>query len=317
MSHTPAVEAVGLRKRYGTTDALAGLDLVVPSGTVHGILGPNGAGKTTTVRVLSTLIRADSGTARVAGFDVRTQAAHVRSRIGLVGQHAAVDELLTGRQNLLLFGRLYHLDPTRAARRADDLLNAFRLADAGDKAVRHYSGGMRRRLDLAVGLLVAPSVLFLDEPTTGLDPRARAEVWDAVRGLAASGTTVVLTTQYLEEADQLADAVSVVDGGRVIAQGTPDELKADLGADRLDVTVRHAADLPTAAELLGRLSGADVETDADRMRLSAAVHDRVGALTEFLRASEDTDLAIEDVTVRRPTLDEVFLTLTDRTEVPA
>ncbi|MGW9309856.1 ATP-binding cassette domain-containing protein [Saccharomonospora azurea] len=312
MSHTaPAVEATGLRKRYGTTHALDGLDLVVPRGTVHGLLGPNGAGKTTTVRVLSTLVRADAGTARVAGFDVNTQAAHVRSRIALVGQNAAVDEILTGRQNLLLFGRLSHLGSAQAARRADDLLAAFRLTEAGGRPVKQYSGGMRRRLDLAVGLLLAPSVLFLDEPTTGLDPRARAEMWDAVRALADSGTTVVLTTQYLEEADQLADAVSVVAGGKVIAQGTPDELKGRLGGDRLDVTLRHTSDVAAAAELLRRVCGAAVDTDADRARLSVPVADRVGTLGRFLREVEETGLAIEDVTVRRPTLDEVFLRLTD------
>ncbi|EHR63049.1 daunorubicin resistance protein DrrA family ABC transporter ATP-binding protein [Saccharomonospora cyanea] len=310
MSAVLAVEAIGLRKRYGTTNALDGLDLVVPPGTVHGVLGPNGAGKTTTVRVLSTLVRADSGTARVAGFDVSTQAEHVRRSIGLVGQNAAVDETLTGRQNLVMFGRLYHLTPAQAARRADELLAAFRLTEAGGKPVKQYSGGMRRRLDLAAGLLTAPSVLFLDEPTTGLDPRARTEMWEAVRELAASGTTVILTTQYLEEADQLADAVSVVDGGRVIAQGTPDELKGLVGGDRLDVTVRRTSDLTAAAELLRRVSDADVHTDAERARLSAPVADRVGTLSDFLRAVEKDGLAIEDVTVRRPTLDEVFLQLT-------
>ncbi|OQO92464.1 daunorubicin/doxorubicin resistance ABC transporter ATP-binding protein DrrA [Saccharomonospora piscinae] len=310
MSPAPAVAASALRKRYGTTDALDGLNLVVPPGTVHGILGPNGAGKTTAVRVLSTLVRADSGTARVAGFDVATQATLVRRSIGLVGQNAAVDEILTGRQNLVLFGRLHHLRSAAATRRAGELLDAFGLTEAADKPVKQYSGGMRRRLDLAAGLLTAPSVLFLDEPTTGLDPRARTEMWESVRELAASGTTVILTTQYLDEADHLADAVSVVDGGRVIAQGTPDELKGRLGGDRLDVTVRDAADLVPAAELLQRVTGGDVHTDADRRRASAPVTDRVTALGTVLRAVEGEHFGVEDVTIRRPTLDEVFLHLT-------
>ncbi|CAM3029129.1 ATP-binding cassette domain-containing protein [Saccharomonospora xinjiangensis] len=310
MNPAPAVEAAGLRKRYGTTNALDGLDLLVPSGTVHGILGPNGAGKTTTVRVLSTLARADSGTARVAGFDVRAQAPQVRRNIGLVGQHAAVDEILTGRQNLVMFGRLYHLSASDAARRADELLTAFRLSEAAGKPVKGYSGGMRRRLDLAAGLLTAPPVLFLDEPTTGLDPRARTEMWDAVRELAAMKTTVILTTQYLEEADQLADAISVVDGGKVVAQGTPDELKARIGGDRLDVTVHRADELPAAAGLLSRVCGTDVHTDADRNRLSAPVSDRVGTLGAFLRAVDEAGLTVEDVSIRRPTLDDVFLRLT-------
>ncbi|WP_024874958.1 daunorubicin resistance protein DrrA family ABC transporter ATP-binding protein [Saccharomonospora piscinae] len=310
MSPAPAVAASALRKRYGTTDALDGLNLVVPPGTVHGILGPNGAGKTTAVRVLSTLVRADSGTARVAGFDVATQATLVRRSIGLVGQNAAVDEILTGRQNLVLFGRLHHLRSAAATRRAGELLDAFGLTEAADKPVKQYSGGMRRRLDLAAGLLTAPSVLFLDEPTTGLDPRARTEMWESVRELAASGTTVILTTQYLDEADHLADAVSVVDGGRVIAQGTPDELKGRLGGDRLDVTVRAAADLVPAAELLQRVTGGDVHTDADRRRASAPVTDRVTALGTVLRAVEAEQFGVEDVTIRRPTLDEVFLHLT-------
>ncbi|PXY21212.1 ATP-binding cassette domain-containing protein [Prauserella muralis] len=310
-SPEPAIEANGLRKRYGDTAALDGFDLVVPAGTVHGLLGPNGAGKTTAVRILSTLLRPDSGTARVAGFDVVRAHQHVRYRIGLVGQHAAVDEVLSGRQNLVMFGRLYHLGTRAAERKADELLNRFRLTDAGNKPVKQYSGGMRRRLDLAVSLVLAPSVLFLDEPTTGLDPRARNEVWDEVRGLAATGTTVLLTTQYLEEADQLADAISVIDEGRVIAEGTPDELKRRIGADRIDVVVHDSVDLGRAADLLAKVAGAETTTDVDRRQVSAPVHDRMAALTELVRAFTDEGLAAEDVALRRPTLDEVFLRLTN------
>lgn len=222
---TPQIQAEGLRKRYGAAYALDGFDLSVPAGTLHGLLGPNGAGKTTAVRVLSTLLRHDDGVARVAGFDVATEPAKVRAAIGVVGQQTAVDELLSGRQNLVLFGRLHHLGRREATRRADDLLARFDLADTGSKPVSAYSGGMRRRLDLAASLLAAPRVLFLDEPTTGLDPRSRIEVWRAVRSLVADGTTVLLTTQYLEEADRLADRISLVEHGRVIAEGSPVELK--------------------------------------------------------------------------------------------
>jgi ABC-2 type transport system ATP-binding protein len=300
----------GLRKRYGETEALAGLDLAVPAGTVHGLLGPNGAGKTTAVRILATLIRCDGGRAEVAGFDVARQADRVRHHIGLVGQHAAVDEMLSGRQNLALFGRLYHLGGAAADRRADELLGRFGLADTGRRPVKHYSGGMRRRLDLAASLILAPPVLFLDEPTTGLDPRGRAEVWATIRSLVASGTTVLLTTQYLDEADQLADAISVVDAGRVIATGSPDELKSRLGADRIDVVVRRGDDLPTAVDLVRAVAEGEPAVDADTRRVSAPVRDRVAALTGLVRALHDRDVAAEDIAVRRPTLDEVFVQLT-------
>ncbi|MBE3015716.1 ATP-binding cassette domain-containing protein [Microbispora sp. NEAU-D428] len=311
---THAVVAEGLRKRYGDTAALDGVDLAVGEGTVHGLLGPNGAGKTTAVRILTTLLRPDGGTARVAGFDVVRQAADVRRSIGLVGQHAALDEVLSGRQNLVMFGRLHHLRPAAARARADELLARFGLADTGTRPVGHYSGGMRRRLDLAVGMICSPPVLFLDEPTTGLDPRGRTEVWDAVRGLVAAGTTVLLTTQYLEEADQLASRVSVVDAGRVVAEGSPDELKSALGGDRLDVVVRHTADLPATAAIAGRVAGAtgdvSVDVDADSRRVSAPVRDRSAALPEVLRALDAAGIAVADIAVRRPTLDEVFLHLT-------
>ncbi|MER7778258.1 ATP-binding cassette domain-containing protein [Streptomyces sp. NPDC096191] len=306
-----AITVEGARKKYGRKDALDGLDLTVTRGTVHGVLGPNGAGKTTLVRILSTLLRPDAGRIDVAGHDVATQAYAVRLRIGLLGQHAALDEELGGRQNLEMFGRLHHLGARRARARADELLARFELADTGRKPVSAYSGGMRRRLDLAASLITEPEVLFLDEPTTGLDPRGRAEVWDSVRSLVGGGTTVLLTTQYLEEADQLADRISVVDAGRVVADGTADELKAAIGGDRVDVVLRDAGQLGAAVALLP-LTG--VRVDPDRRLLSAPVTDRMTALSGVVRALEEAGLEAEDVALRRPTLDEVFLHLTDRTK---
>ncbi|MGY3519989.1 ATP-binding cassette domain-containing protein [Micromonospora sp. PTRAS2] len=317
-----AIAAEGLRKRYGDAPALDGFDLRVRPGTVCGLLGPNGAGKTTAVRILSTLLRPDAGRAEVAGFDVARRPDQVRHRIGLVGQRAAVDEVLSGHENLVIFGRLCHLGAKRARQRADELLDRFGLADAGGRPVKAYSGGMRRRLDLAAGMILAPAVLFLDEPTTGLDPRSRNEVWEAVRELVRAGTTVLLTTQYLDEADRLADRISVLDGGRVIAEGTPDDLKARLGGDRIDLVVRDAADLAAAGAQLGRVTGGEPEVDPDRRLVSARVEHRAGALTEVLRALDAVGVAVEDVALRRPTLDEVFLHLTGRRtetaeEVPA
>jgi ABC-2 type transport system ATP-binding protein len=306
-----AIVAQGLRKRYGETVALAGLDLEVPSGIVCGLLGPNGAGKTTAVQILTTLRVADAGRAEVAGFDVARQGAQVRRHVGLVGQSAAVDEILSGRQNLVLFGRLLRLGAAGARRRADELLERFGLADAGGKAVKDYSGGMRRRLDLAASLILSPPVLFLDEPTTGLDPRGRNEVWAAVRGLVDGGTTVLLTTQYLEEADQLAGAIAVIDHGRVIAEGSPDELKARLGGDRIDVVVHDAGTLADAAAIVGAAAGGEPELDRDRRRVSAPVRDRMAALDEVMRGLSDARIEAEDVALRRPTLDEVFLALTE------
>ena len=306
-----AITVEGARKKYGKKDALDGLDLTVTRGTVHGVLGPNGAGKTTLVRILSTLLRPDAGRIEVAGHDVATQAYAVRLRIGLLGQHAALDEELGGRQNLEMFGRLHHLGARRARARAGELLARFELTDTGRKPVSAYSGGMRRRLDLAASLITEPEVLFLDEPTTGLDPRGRTEVWDSVRSLVGGGTTVLLTTQYLEEADQLADRISVVDAGRVVADGTADELKAAIGGDRVDVVLRDAGQLGAAVALLP-LTG--VRVDPDRRLLSAPVTDRMTALSGVVRALEEAGLEAEDVALRRPTLDEVFLHLTDRTK---
>jgi len=305
-----AVTAHALRRRFGPVEALAGVDLAIPAGSVHGLLGPNGAGKTTLVRILTTLLRATDGTATVAGFDVRREPDRVRAHIGLVGQHAAVDEILSGRQNLEMFGRLHHLGRVRARSRAGELLEEFGLADTGSRPVSTYSGGMRRRLDLAASLITAPPVLFLDEPTTGLDPRSRGEVWDAVRALVAGGTTVLLTTQYLEEVDRLAEQVTVIDHGRVIASGTPSALKGQLGGDRLDVVVTDLVDLPAAAALLARVTGNTPDTDDDNRRAGVAVSDRMAALTATVRALADAGIAVEDVTLRRPTLDEVFLHLT-------
>ncbi|MBC2903956.1 ATP-binding cassette domain-containing protein [Streptomyces cupreus] len=304
-----AITVEGAHKKYGEKKALDGLDLRVARGTVHGVLGPNGAGKTTLVRVLSTLLRPDSGRIEVAGHDVVTESRAVRVRIGLLGQHAALDEELGGRQNLELFGRLYHLGARHARVRADELLERFGLTDTGRKAVRQYSGGMRRRLDLAASLITDPEVLFLDEPTTGLDPRGRAEVWTAVRSLVGGGTTVLLATQYLEEADQLADRISVVDAGRVVADGTADELKAATGGDRIDVVLRDAGQLGAAVALLP-FDPAGVRVDTDRRLLSAPVTDRMAALSGVVRALQEAGIEAEDVALRRPTLDEVFLHLT-------
>jgi ABC-2 type transport system ATP-binding protein len=307
-----AIRAEGLGKRYAARRVLDGFDLTVPAGTVCGLLGPNGAGKTTAVRILATLLRLDEGRAEVAGYDVMRQADQVRRRIGLLGQHVALDEMLSGRQNLVLFGKLLHLGGAAARQRADSLLERFGLSETGEKPVKQYSGGMRRRLDLAASLILAPQVLFLDEPTTGLDPRGRAEVWEAVRALVAGGTTVLLTTQYLDEADQLADSIAVIDTGRVIARGTPRELKSALGGDRLDIVARSVADLPAATAIVGRMCAGEPAIDRDNRRISAPVRDRVAALTGVARALDDAGIAVEDIALRRPTLDEVFLHLTTR-----
>jgi ABC-2 type transport system ATP-binding protein len=304
------IRAVGLSHSFGAKAALDGLDLEVAEGTVCGLLGPNGAGKTTAVRVLATLLRADGGHAEVAGIDVAADPAGVRRLIGLTGQASTVDDILTGRENLELWGRLFHLSRRDARRRADELLEQFGLTDAADRRAKHYSGGMRRRLDIASSLVLAPRVFFLDEPTTGLDPRNRGEVWAALRGLVAGGTTVLMTTQYLDEADQLADQVVVLDNGRKVAEGTPAELKSRLGGDRISVQVREAHDLTPVASILARVTNAEAELDRTLLRASAPVRDRVAALTALVRALDDAMLDVDDISVRRPTLDEVFLHLT-------
>ena len=305
-----AIEAQGLTKRYKDVVALAGVDLSVPRGTVLGLLGPNGAGKTTTVRVLTTLLTPDAGTARVAGVDVLADPAGVRSRIGLSGQYAAVDEYLTGYENLEMVGRLYHLGRRRARLRARELLDQFGLADAANRPAKTYSGGMRRRLDLAGALVADPEVIFLDEPTTGLDPKARLDMWEVIASLVAGGTTLLLTTQYLEEADRLADDIVVIDHGRVIARGTSRELKAQIGGERVEITVVDRDRVEQARDLLVDLASGEPTLDRASGSLVVPVTGGAGALSEALRRLADADVALEDVGLRRPTLDEVFLTLT-------
>jgi len=312
-----AIEASGLVKRYKDVTALDGFDLEVASGSVHGLLGPNGAGKTTAVRVLTTLIRPDGGTARVAGYDVMSDPQAVRRRIGLAGQYAAVDEVLTGRQNLILFGKLFHLGASGARRRADELLEQFQLADAADKAAKSYSGGMRRRLDLAASMILAPHIMFLDEPTTGLDPRGRNEVWAAIRDLVQGGTTVLLTTQYLDEADRLADQISVIDRGRTIVTGTPSDLKNTVGADQIEVQAAAGTDLARVAAAFEGVATATPEVSPELMRVVAPVGDRVAALTALAARLNADGVAVDDISLRRPTLDDVFLQLTGhRAEEP-
>jgi ABC-2 type transport system ATP-binding protein len=310
-----AVAMSGLHKRYGRTHALRGLDLTVAPGTICGLLGPNGAGKTTAVRVLATLAAPSAGQARVAGYDVVRHPDEVRRRIGFTGQHAALDEGITGRQNLCLLGRLHHLGARGARRRADELLARFALADAADRLVRTYSGGMRRRLDLIASLITRPEVLFLDEPTTGLDPHSRNEIWATVRQLAAEGTTVLLTTQYLDEADQLAGDIVVVDHGVAIASGSPDELKEMIGV-RVEATLADAARLETAARILRELTGCPAATEPEERRVSANTGGgRPVSLPRLIRELDAAGVEALDVALRRPSLDEVFLTLTgDDTE---
>ncbi len=312
------IRAQGLVKTYGKLRALDGLDLAVPEGTVLALLGPNGAGKTTAVRILATLLKADGGTAEVAGLDVRRKAGAVRSKIGLSGQYAAVDEYLTGFENLDMIARLYGLRRRDARDRAHELLERFGLTDASNRPVKTYSGGMRRRLDLAGALVASPLILFLDEPTTGLDPRSRIEMWDVIVELVRGGTTLLLTTQYLEEADRLANDIVVIDHGRAIAHGTADELKAQVGGERVEIVAASAADVPMARDVLAQLAeGGAVEVDERTRRLTAPVTGGAAVLTEALRRLDAAGVGLHDVALRRPTLDDVFLTLTGRhTEVP-
>jgi ABC-2 type transport system ATP-binding protein len=311
-----AIEAVGLEKSFGQTHALAGLDLVIDQGKILGVLGPNGSGKTTAVRVLTTLLRPDRGMARVAGYDVVTQAPQVRRQIGLAGQSAALDESLSGSGNLVMIGQLCRLRRQRAQQRAEELLSRFDLADAADRGVKTYSGGMRRRLDLAASLVSRPPILFLDEPTTGLDPRSRLVLWDIIRTLVADGTTVLLTTQYLEEADQLADRIVVIDEGSVIAQGTSDELKAEVGGDRIEVTVAPESDLTAARAVLARHAEGEVHMDPERRVVNASVPAGARALPAIAAAMSTAGVLMDDLGKLRPSLDDVFLTLTGRATDP-
>jgi ABC-2 type transport system ATP-binding protein len=310
-----AITAEGLVKVYKSRKsevrALDGIDLEVAEGTVLGLLGPNGAGKTTTVRILATLLKPDAGRATVAGFDVVRQADQLRRVIGLSGQYAAVDENLTGRENLWMFGRLYQLPSREAGRRADELLEQFDLADAADRVVKTYSGGMRRRLDLGSALIGRPQLLFLDEPTTGLDPRSRLGMWEVIRDLVREGTTLLLTTQYLEEADALADVIAVVDHGKIIARGTADELKSQVGGERIEVVVRDRAVMPQAMELLSADCHGDVTLDEHTRRLTVpASGGGATVLVQVVRDLDEAGIVIDDIGLRRPTLDDVFLALT-------
>ncbi|GAA2791124.1 ATP-binding cassette domain-containing protein [Saccharopolyspora taberi] len=304
-----AIQAEGLVKRFGDTTALAGIDLEVPTGTILGVLGPNGAGKTTAVRILATLLRPDAGRAVVAGHDVAREPVSVRARIGLTGQYASVDEELSGLENLVLIGRLLELSRRDARARATELLERFDLTDAASRAIRTYSGGMRRRLDLAASLVGRPDVLYLDEPTTGLDPRSRNQVWDLVRTLSDEGVTVLLTTQYLEEADQLADRISVIDRGRVVADGRADELKRRTGGQTLQVRPSDLSDLPVVRGLLAELTDAAPHVDEDTGLLTAPVDDPV-LLSTLVRRLDDAGITADELALRLPSLDEVFLAIT-------
>jgi ABC-2 type transport system ATP-binding protein len=308
MTRSPAIEAEGLVKHFGDTVAVDGVSFVVPEGSVLGLLGPNGAGKTTTVRMMTTLTRPTAGTGRVAGHDILTDPAAVRRSMGLTGQAATVDELLTGKENLRLIGSLYGLDAGYIRRATDELLERFSLSDAGDRIAKTYSGGMRRRLDLAVSLIATPPVLFLDEPTTGLDPRSRVELWDVLRELVADGTTLLLTTQYLEEADQLADNIVVIDRGTVIAEGTPLQLKDQSGAAALVVTVSHGPDLQRAETLL-RPHVREVHVDAGARQLTAPA-EGLAHMTRVAGIFDESGIVLDDIGLKRPSLDDVFLHLT-------
>jgi ABC-2 type transport system ATP-binding protein len=304
----PAVSVTGLVKSYGSVRALVGVDLEVAHGTVLGLLGPNGAGKTTIIRILTTLLKPDAGTAEVDGLDVVRDAARLRERIGLAGQYAAVDENLTGLENLTMVGRLYGQPRAAAKRRGEELLERFDLTDAAHRPTKTYSGGMRRRLDLAAALVARPPVLFLDEPTTGLDPRSRLQLWETIERLVGEGTTVVLTTQYLDEADRLATEVAVIDHGRVIAEGTPDELKDRVGGERLEIRLEDPAQADVAVGALASMTDDSPKVKADLV--TVGVRRRDGAIVEAVRRLDRAGVGVEDIALRRPTLDDVFLALT-------
>ncbi len=308
-----AIVVAGLRKSFKDLEVLKGIDLTVARGSILALLGPNGAGKTTIIRILSTLLPPDGGQALVNGFDVSREGGQVRKSIGLTGQYAAVDEYLTGEENLLMLGRLYRLSIADTKRRTRDLLELFELTDAAGRTVKTYSGGMRRRLDLAMSLIASPPVLFLDEPTTGLDPRSRLSLWEMIKRLSASDVTILLTTQYMEEADQLADQIVVIDHGSVIAAGTADELKSRIGAARLDLTIAASSDFGRAEQAL---DGQALHLDSKRRLLSIASQHGVHELREVLQRLEEADIEVENVSLHRPTLDDVFLTLTGTATTP-
>jgi ABC-2 type transport system ATP-binding protein len=306
------IEAIGLHKSFGDTHALRGLDLSAAEGTILGVLGPNGAGKTTAVRILTTLTHPDAGSATVAGIDVLKDPAAVRRKFGVAGQYASLDEVLTGRENLGMIGRLYRIGAKEVAERASSLLERFELTEAADRPLKTYSGGMRRRLDLAAALMARPPVIFLDEPTTGLDPKGRLSMWDLIAELAKGGTTVLMTTQYLEEADQLADDIVVIDHGRVIAQGTADALKRQVGGERLEVVIDNPRYLPEARRALEAIGEAEARVDEAAKRVSVPVASHDGVLTMAIRALDEAGVHVDDIGFRRPTLDEVFLAITGK-----